>query len=241
MRGAVWIKIKRVSGKLFKHVPGKPLQVLMVDLLLILMSLFAIYLLIQGVVNATPGEDNSAQFSIVALLIAIVSILFTARTWASDQRARKSGAYTVRIIKGWREAAEILNKAGPDRAKWLAAARIISACNILRKEVSEQPDKDTLEIEIALIREELWDCLEHPGSYYLGYPEISKLTDAIEKHKKKGVVCEIPVNALYVIYDLIKYPDGYKDPMTYRSNFSKDDFKNLGRDSSGLLDYVTSC
>ena len=208
------------------------------DVLAILAAVYLALILGRGAMGCIPSTETDFHLGMAGVIVALLSVYAAMKAWRGNRRSKESSSYTAQVIRGWKEAASILKNAGADRVKWLAAARIISGCNSLRNSVRERADLDSLGIEVAIIREEMWELLTRPGSFYLGFPSFNHMKDAIEQHRRAGSVCEIPVYAIYAVYSLVMYPEDWKDPLPKNADLNVKSFTGLGRESAGLKEYV---
>ena len=123
-----------------------------------------------------------------------------------------------------------------DRVIWITAARALERGTRIASGITEEVHKDVLQVQRDRYRLIFGDILgyDNPdvtGSFFYGAPDdIVDLDDAAKHATKKEngrpQLRNLSETTLKIIWDFAQFPDGYEDPISDVSEFSKQEVEN---------------
>lgn len=203
-------------------------------------STFILYILGQ-LDTVTPAATFAAFFG----------IFLNEATKLADKQKQISKFFLEQSVSGFQHTVKLLRDRNNNRVKWISAARILQQSLELSKNITEKEHKSILRIETDRYRHQLWEILnpddEHiTAAFFYGVNDInlsideaakqSSLPKAGEPHSRLSSVHNLSEKSLFVIYNFMKFPENYADPLS--ETFSKEQTEELRLQHRPLYDYL---
>ena len=210
--------------------------------LFLIAAIGSLILYFQGKLN---GVIPAATFA------ALFGVFLNEASKVADKQAQQSKFFLEQSLSGFKYVVDILNDRNNDRRKWISAARILQKSLEISKKVTEREHRSILQIEIDRYRHQLWEILNPydeyitAGFFYgandpgLDINEAAKMASLPRVGEPEGrlsSVHSLSEESLVVIWDFMKFPEDYTDPL--RSTFSQEQIEMLRLSHQPLYKYL---
>ncbi len=212
----------------------------MITAVLIIAAIVWLLIFLLDVLNGRKGSTFNPLVS--AVLVTMSAVLISIHSRISDIANEKSKFYLEKAIDGFGKAEAILLAGGNEREAWIGAARVLEKSRKLSEEVTIDEHQDVFDIEMDFQRHRFSQFFKYPAKHYYGVPSNTVLTlDEAARYSTErsgttvSTLKQVPEGAIYTIYDFMKYPENYNDPIK-DNTFTDREIMFLGYD--GLKQYL---
>ncbi|HZH26653.1 MAG TPA: hypothetical protein VEY95_05660 [Azospirillaceae bacterium] len=216
-------------------------------LIFILFALIGLGLCIAGL-----NLQNTYMISAAAVSAAFAASTWSVRSSLIQDREKISQFYLDRFIEGVEAAHDLLKDGNASRVNWISAARILSNCEDLSKNVTHAPHRDVIKMKTEEYRHKFGRIIAGPHitpSFFFGVDPGLPLDEAAKEASKNQIRTrsadsiwpppeskELPPEAIYQIWRFAKFPKNYDDPLENR--FSEDEKRSLRISYPALHDWI---
>lgn len=141
--------------------------------------------------------------AVLATIVSILALVLSFASWKTSKKRRSSTDILNSVVNGINKAVDIIASNPMLRVNWIAAGRLLSYCNKLALSITDEQDKQALEIETMILRERAYPFLEFDAPRYYGVM-LNNLDDAAQRAAQNGGT--IQEQDILALWETIKYP-----------------------------------
>lgn len=215
-----------------------------------LFFLFLAVALFLFIILACKIYQNNDILLISAFCILISSLLASSavmKNSAKDNVDKISNFYLDKSLIELNNIYQLLKNQNNDRVTWILVSRIILLVDELSSKIELEHHKKVFDLQKFQIQHKIRDLLSYekdeglPVSFFIGLKDWKtiKESDALIKINTIFIENQLSEESLVVIFDFIKYPDNYDDPLlnikTPKNLDKLNEWKNSGSNNGITL------